>query len=113
MCDNSQLEIIKQAVVHKARQALGDRLVGAFLYGSYARGDYDEDSDIDMIILADVSAGEANRIERSLISFTCGLDLEYDVLISLHVKDKATFDRWVGVLPYYQNIAREGVSLIA
>ena len=32
---------------------LGNRLKKAILYGSYARGDYDKNSDIDIMVLTD------------------------------------------------------------
>ena len=45
MCTKNQLKAILDTVVATARTALGDRLRGAYLYGSYARGDYDAESD--------------------------------------------------------------------
>jgi predicted nucleotidyltransferase len=113
MCSRSQLEDIKNIIAAEMKRRLGGRLDDVLLYGSCARGDFDEDSDLDIRVLADVSAEEANRVEKALIPFTCGLDLEYDVVVSLYVKDRETFDRWIGVLPFYQNVAREGVRLIA
>lgn len=46
MCTKNQLKAILDTVVATARTALGDRLRGAYLYGSYARGDYDAESDV-------------------------------------------------------------------
>ena len=37
-----------------ARESLGDKLDKVILYGSYARGDYDDESDIDIMVLADI-----------------------------------------------------------
>ena len=40
------LERVKQALT----QIYGERLSAVYLYGSYARGDYREDSDVDLMI---------------------------------------------------------------
>ena len=47
MCTENQLKEILDRVAATARTALGDQLRGAYLYGSYARGDYDAESDVD------------------------------------------------------------------
>ncbi len=45
MCTDGQLKSILEQVAVKAKEVLGDRLRGAYLYGSYTRGDYDAESD--------------------------------------------------------------------
>ena len=113
MCNKNQLDEISRQIANKAIEEFGDKLDSVLLYGSYARGDYDSDSDIDIMIIADISEDEANRLEEILVKFTVRLDLEFDVIISLYVKDKNSFYRWSNVLPFYKNVIREGVSLIA
>jgi len=46
MCSQSILNEITNKVVRAARECLGDKLDRVILYGSYARGDYDDESDI-------------------------------------------------------------------
>lgn len=38
---------LKQALV----QMYGERLEGIYLYGSYARGDFTQDSDVDVLVV--------------------------------------------------------------
>ena len=45
---------VTQQVVNAAKDTLGDRLNKLILFGSYARGDFDDDSDIDFFVLADI-----------------------------------------------------------
>ncbi|MDR1703379.1 MAG: nucleotidyltransferase domain-containing protein, partial [Clostridiales bacterium] len=47
-----QIEYIGQCVVDAARDACGNDLRDVILYGSYARGDYREWSDVDIMVLA-------------------------------------------------------------
>ena len=49
MCSQSVLNKITAKIVKAAKDSLGDVLDKVILYGSYARGDYDEGSDIDIM----------------------------------------------------------------
>lgn len=48
MCTQTQLHQISNKMVQCYRDIYGADVVGVFLYGSYARGDYDNESDIDI-----------------------------------------------------------------
>ena len=48
MCTKSQLEAIEEEMVNYYRSVYGDSIDTIILYGSYARGDYSDDSDIDI-----------------------------------------------------------------
>ncbi len=47
MCTRNELDVILRKIAEVYRSVYGE-LVSIFLYGSYARGDYQSDSDIDM-----------------------------------------------------------------
>jgi predicted nucleotidyltransferase len=47
MCTMQQLEGIKNQIIDLYKNVYGDSVEEIYLYGSYARGDYDNDSDID------------------------------------------------------------------
>jgi predicted nucleotidyltransferase len=113
MSEGKDIEAITRQVVEGAKARFGDKLSRVLLYGSYVRGDYNEESDIDIMILADIDAQEASRVDRALTKLASRLDLEYDVCLSLTVKDSHTFDAWVDVVPFYKNVNREGVLLSA
>ena len=102
---------ISQRVVQAAKDTLGDKLDKVILYGSYARGDYDQESDIDFFILADVPQEEAGDRRSDIRDSIPFIDLEFDITVSLHVTGKAVFDKYINTLPYYINVVREGVIL--
>ena len=102
---------ISQKVVQAAKDTLGDKLDKVILCGSYARGDYDHESDVDFFILADVPQEEAGDRRGDIRKRMPGIDLEYDLTISLHVTGKAVFDKFIDTLPLYINVVREGVVL--
>ena len=113
MCSLSVLGIITNEVIKAAGESLGDKLDKIILYGSYARKDYDADSDIDIMILADIPREECWKERLKISNLTGWLDLKYDVLISLHVTDCTTFYKFLRVEPFYQNVLRDGVILSA
>jgi len=63
------------------------------------------------MVLADIPREDANRLDMSLTGLTSRLGLEYDVVISLFVKDCETFYKFLPVEPFYQNVIRDGVPL--
>ena len=42
MCTESELKIVTTTVIQEAKRLFGDKLESVVLFGSYARGDYDE-----------------------------------------------------------------------
>lgn len=50
----------------EVRKILGKSLRKIILYGSYARGDYTENSDIDLMILTTLTDKEIERIEEKI-----------------------------------------------
>jgi predicted nucleotidyltransferase len=113
MCSQNVIDEISRRIVEESRRVFGDKLDKVILYGSYARGDFDEESDIDIMILADIPAEEAWVYNSDIISLTSRLGLEHDVLISPFVKDCATFYKYLSVEPFYLNVIRDGVELVA
>ena len=107
------LDTITQAVAAEAKNVLGDKLEKIILYGSYARGDFDGESDVDIMVLADVSAADARLIDNRLIKLANRLGLENDVAVSVLVKDCETFYRFIDTEPFYKNVAREGLPVNA
>lgn len=96
-------------IVEGSRAALGDKLLSVVLYGSYARGDYDEESDVDIaLIVENVLTRDEDKRMIHCFSELC---LTHDMVFSPNDIVKQKFDNWKGVLPYYKNIEKEGIVL--
>lgn len=89
----------------------GPHLKQVILFGSYARGDFGNESDIDIMILLDISDEELKRYRKQLSAYTFDFNMEYDLDIKPIVKSEALFNKWVQNYPFYNNIQREGVKL--
>jgi len=113
MCSRTTLNHITNRVVQAAKESLGSRLDKVILYGSYARGDNVEESDIDIMILADIPL-ESRGLERNKIRDILNyIDLECDVVLSLNVTDSETFNKFLPIEPFYRRVLNDGVVLSA
>ena len=92
---------------------LGNRVKKVILYGSYARGDFNKDSDIDIMILTDLSDDEIVKYRSDIygLAYDIEFDNNFDVTISPLVKNIDKFNYWLEALPFYMNVQREGVVL--
>ncbi len=101
-------DAICNRVAGSYRKVYGGDIQGICLYGSYARGDYDENSDLDFVAIV---KGDRRNLQSKLDEVwndTVKMDLEYDVVTSPTVIPVDEFKKYRDELPYYQNIFREG-----
>lgn len=91
----------------------GKNLKNIILYGSYARGDYTETSDVDIMILVSLTEDEIKRTEDGVSDSAFEYMMKYGIEISPIVKNVDHFMYWVDALPFYRNVRDEGVELIA
>lgn len=95
----------------EVKRILGKDLDKVIVYGSYARGDFDENSDIDIMVLTSRMEEEIKPVEYELYDVAFDFFMEYGIDISVIVKNKEHFDYWLGALPFYDNVEREGVVI--
>lgn len=106
---NPQLQTILTILTDELQRIYAERLVAVILYGSQARGDAHEYSDIDVMV---VLKGEvAYRQEwQKLSQFVADLSLEYNtVVMPLFCSAE---DLAVRQSPLMINIRREGVRIL-
>ena len=97
--------------INEVKQIYGVHLKQVILYGSYARGDYREDSDIDIMILLDLNDLEIKKYRRKLSDMTFDFYMDYDMDIKPIAKSQAHFESWVENYPFYSTVKKEGVTL--
>ncbi len=93
----------------EAQKLYGSTLREVILYGSCARGDYAPDSDIDILILLDVPQEKVNAEWKRIVDITDRLDLDYDVVLAPVFQSQHTFEQYLPVSRFYQNVRDEGV----
>ena len=87
--------------------------IEAILFGSYARGDAEPGSDIDVLILVDASRQDISAQNWQVGDMAAELLLNYGVVVSPIVENRDYFNRNMNVLPFYRNVDREGVRISA
>lgn len=99
--------------VEEIKNIYGEYLRKIILYGSYARGEATESSDIDIMILVNLDDLEIKEYSDELSSITFDMNLDNDLMIMPIVKNEEHFKKWIGAYPFYRNVEKEGVSLYA
>ena len=108
---SQDMERLLQKYVKDLQQMYGNRLKAVILYGSYARGDYRDDSDIDIMILLDLSDMDIKQYRHELSGETFDFNMDHDLDIKPIAKSQQHFQNWVDVYPFYANVEKEGVKL--
>ena len=97
--------------IEELRRIYGTHLKQIILYGSYARGDYRDDSDIDLMVLVDLPEGETDSYSAELSEVGFEYNVSYGIWIMPVVKNKNHFQHWCETYPFYNNVMKEGISL--
>ncbi len=105
------MEEICRRVVAAYRKAYGDDIEAIYLYGSYARGDYDKDSDIDFAAIVKGEPSHVSKKREQVWDDTVRMDLELDVVSSPMVISSKIFNEYKDEAGYYGNIFKEGKRL--
>lgn len=85
-----------------AQEALGEQLDEIILYGSTARGEATDQSDVDILLVLETT----DRAE-TLYDLAFDIGLEHGVVISPYLKTKESFEARKEY-PFLQNVRREG-----
>jgi predicted nucleotidyltransferase len=109
----SELKMILPQIVQIYQSVYGDQIVRIMLYGSYARGDYQTDSDIDIVAIVQGERSDLQERLKRIWDASSELELEYDTILSPTVIPYAEYEKYKDCLPYYQNIESEGVDIVA
>lgn len=111
MCTENKLNAVLHQMNNIYHAVFGSSVVKILLYGSYARGDFQKDSDIDLAAIVRGGRKELQEGLKEIWNISADLELEYDVIVSPTVIPFDEFERYKNDLPYYRNILEEGVDI--
>ena len=83
------------------------------LYGSYARGDNTDESDIDVMLIVDISPDDELNSAIQLSDIVVDLNLEFDVVLSPLVESKEKYEKYKNINPLFANVEKEGIRIAA
>lgn len=108
MCTKAQLDNIFRQIAQSYRAVYGNDIVAIYLYGSYAREDYDSESDIDITAIVKGNRMDLQNKLKHVWNISADIGLENDVIVSPTVIPFDEYEEYKRTLPYYINIWKEG-----
>lgn len=108
MCTENQVNNISKQISQSYRSVYGDSIVAIYLYGSYARGNYTDESDIDITAIVKGNRTDLQEKLKQVWDISADIGLENDIVVSPTVIPYAEYEEYKEILPYYMNIQKEG-----
>jgi len=112
MPDSKIQQIVENTRFRVSELFPGDH-VEAILFGSYARGDAQDQSDVDIFLLVDAPREEIAKQNWNLGKISSDLFFDYEIVVSPIVENRSFFESRIHASPFYENIQREGVRFNA
>lgn len=109
--NDKMIENVKWEATEMVKQLVGGDLLKMILYGSCARGDYTDDSDVDIALLLKCDRMEAKKYDNALAGIATELAMKYFAVVnfvSLPYSEFVEKKTWYG---YFKNIDGEGKVL--
>lgn len=110
---------IKDSKIIDFLSELEDRLIKLFnsklkkmiLFGSYAKGTNDNESDIDIMVLIDEV--DLKKYDDEILDMTVDLSIKYEILPSIFLENFKNYHEYKKYRPLFRNINEEGIELYA
>lgn len=74
-------------------------------------GDYNEHSDVDIMILTDLNFEEIEKYRDKISDIAFDIELETGVMLSPIIKNIEQYNVRISYIPFYKNVQKEGVVL--
>ena len=105
--DNEQAALSE--FLTKLREQHGSEVVLVSLFGSKVRGDFDEESDIDVLLVVE---NRNSQLWEDVVEIETELMLKHDAVISSLIMGRDNYEWHLRHrAPLYRNIEREGIEL--
>ena len=111
MCTRAQLKDITSQLVDVYRNIYGDDIVEILLYGSYARNEETDQSDVDIVAIVKGNRLDLQKKLKIVWDISADIGLENDVVVSPTVVPFDEFEKYREIFPYYMNIEKEGIKV--
>lgn len=105
------IENIKKEATDLVKTLMGKDLIKVILYGSCARGDYTQDSDIDIALITDCDRMEVKMYSDKIAAVSTQLAMKYFAVVNFVCLPYAEFMQKKSWYLYFPNIETEGEVL--
>ncbi len=108
----AELKHILDELIQNVIPIFESKLKRVILFGSYARGDYNEESDIDVMFLIDDDAKTLqSKYRKPVQRVISAINWDYDVLLCSVLQNEQDFHAVVEDIPFYHNVEKEGITI--
>lgn len=101
--------IMKEEIISGLLEIFKNNISMIILYGSVARNDYTEESDIDIAIILKKEIDDYTK--EQFINWSSDMDFRYDRVFSIIDIKESNIQQWGDILPFYKNVKEEGIIL--
>ncbi len=105
------IDKVKKETVLLVCDALGEDIKKILLYGSCSRGDFSEDSDIDIALCVSCERADVKKYSDILAEIATQLAMKYLAIVNFVCLSENEFEERKSWYPYFKNIDREGELL--
>lgn len=111
MCTQSEVYAIINQLRERLCYLFHIEQFDVILFGSYARNEADDGSDIDVLFLVDASRQSIAEKNWQVGEVCADLLLEHGIVVSPIIENRDYFHRQANLLPFFKNIQQEGVRI--
>lgn len=109
--DNIKIKPVLDDLKKNLKELFADDLVQIIIFGSYVYGKYDNDSDLDVLVI--INSEDTASYENDLLDASVDLSLKYDIVISAFLESRDTFNKYKNIKPLYSEIQKNGIDIYA
>ncbi|MDX1912455.1 MAG: nucleotidyltransferase domain-containing protein [Saprospiraceae bacterium] len=100
---------ITRALKAELKSLYGQRLAKIILFGSYARGEQHEGSDIDFLVVLNDEEIKTGKELRYMSNALYDLELKYNISISVHPTTLGRYN--ISDYLFYKNVRQQGIEV--
>lgn len=109
--DKRTIDIVKREAVQLVLELMKENLVEVILYGSCSRGDFTDDSDIDIALITRYGRTENKQYDEALANIATSLAMKYFSIVNFVCLPYDEFTEKKSWYAYFRNIELEGEVL--
>lgn len=109
--NDKNIMTILNEVTDRTKKIYGNQLQKVVLFGSYARHEQDDESDIDIMLLVNEKQENLKKYHKDILDIIVDLSLKYDIVLSIMEQEYNQFINYKEFIPFYANVNNEGVEV--
>lgn len=107
--ETNRLSVLFPEIEKRIRESFGTNVEKIILFGSYARGDYSNESDVDILVIVDDA--DLYKYRKTRAKLITHFYEDYELQLSIRIVDRVIFNRFKHDSPFFSNAALQGINI--